>query len=326
MRISFVTRFLLLAALVWVVLFGFQMMPSEMLPHPSQTVSDQLLRQLNTPYFNIGDLAVTPAFLLKAIAFLVLLSIFTGLVRRFLRERVLVHTSMDEGQRYAFARVTGYAIFLVGVLIGLNTTGVDLNSLLVVGGAVGIGVALGLQAIANNFISGLVLLIERPIKVGDRVEVGDVNGDVVRIAGRSTWVRTNDNVVIIVPNSEFVTGRVTNWTANDRSIRFALPVGVSYESNPDEVRRVLLDVAAKHPDVLVDPKPDVLFKGFGDSALHFELRVWTIRHVQTPKNLMSDLNFAIFEEFRKHGIHIPFPQRDLHLRSAKVPITIEQAG
>ena len=142
------------------------------------------------------------------------------------------------------------------------------------------------------------MLIERPIKLGDRIEVGGVLGDVVRMAGRSTWVCTNDNVVIIVPNSEFISNRVTNWTANDRRVRFSLPIGVSYGSNPEQVRDLLLATAHQHPDVLHDPAPDVLFTGFGDSTLNFELRVWTIRQVQTPKTLASDLYLRHFSVLR----------------------------
>jgi len=154
------------------------------------------------------------------------------------------------------------------------------------------------------------------------VEVGDTNGDVVRIAARSTWVRTNDNVVIIIPNSEFINSHVTNWTANDRQVRFPIPLGVSYGSDPEQVRAVLEEVARAHPDVLTDPPPEVIFTGFGDSSLDFELRVWTITRVQWPRILRSEIYFMIFKAFKEHGIEIPFPQRDLHLRSVDSPIPV----
>jgi small-conductance mechanosensitive channel len=188
---------------------------------------------------------------------------------------------------------------------------------------------LGLQAIVSNFVAGLILLLEQPIKLGDRIEVGDTYGDVVRLRGRSTWIRTNENVVIIVPNSEFINGRVTNWTANDRQVRISLALGVSYNSDPVRVREVLLMVAGNHTDILADPAPEVVFTEFGDSSLNFELRVWTIQQVQTPTRLKSDLYFAIFEAFRKEGIEIPFPQRDLHVRSISEPFSsalISRAG
>lgn len=279
-------------------------------------------RLLAEPLFHLGELAVSPLLVFKLLLFLILLTLAARLTRRFLRDRILPRTSMDAGQRYALGRIAGYAVFVLGLIIGLQSVGVDLSSLVVVGGALGIGVGFGLQSIASNFVSGLVLLVERPVKLGDRVEVGDTYGDVVRIAGRSTWVRTNDNVVIIIPNSEFINNRVTNWTANDRQVRFSLPVGVSYGSDPEKVRQILFDVAQRHPDVMADPGPEVLFVGFGDSSLDFSLRVWTINQVQTPRRLKSDLYFAIFQAFREQGIEIPFPQRDLHLKSVAAPLPL----
>jgi len=289
--------------------------------HP-RWIDIRVLRTLTTPIFHLGTMPVTLAFLLKSLMFVSLLGIAAGTVRRLLQNRLLNHTLLDTGQQYAYSRITGYMVFLIGLVIGIESAGVNLNSLLVVGGAVGIGIGLGLQALANNFVSGLVLLFERPIKLGDRIEVGGVFGDVVRMAGRSTWVCTNENVVIIVPNSEFISGRVTNWTANDRRVRFSLPIGVSYQSNPEQVRDLLRATAHQHPDVLHDPAPDVLFTGFGDSTLNFELRVWTIRQVQTPRMLSSDLYFAIFRCFGENKIEIPFPQRDLHLKSISVPVAV----
>lgn len=282
-------------------------------------------RILTRPILHLGNLPVTVVFLTKAVFFLALLGIVAALTRRLLQNRILSRTFLDAGQRYAYSRIMSYLIYLIGLIIGLQTAGVNLNSLLVLGGAVGIGVGLGLQTLANNFVSGLVLLFERPIKLGDRVEVGGVLGDVVRMAGRSTWVRTNENVVIIVPNSEFISSRVVNWTANDRRVRFSLPVGVSYNSSPSKIRDILLATARNHTDVLEDPSPDVLFLGFGDSALNFELRVWTVQQVQTPKTLASDLYFAVFENFRKEGIEIPFPQRDVHVKSVPPGVPVNSA-
>jgi len=322
MRLSFTTRVVLLALLMLAVMAGYEALSPVMEPWRDLLMNDTVRRLVATPYFTIGDLEVTPGFVLKAVLFLLLLGLFSGWVRRFLRDRVLPHTSLDTGQRYALARVCGYGVFFLGLLVGVQSAGVNLNSLLLVGGAVGIGIGLGLQNIANNFISGIILLIERPIKVGDRVEVEGVYGDVVRIVARSTWVRTNDNVVIIVPNSQFIENRVINWTANDRRVRFSVPFGVSYGSHPEQVRDVVLAVALEHADVMKNPGPDVIFTGFGDSSLNFDLRVWTESGVQNPRVLASDLYFAIFRAFREHKIEIPFPQRDLHLKSVAVNIPI----
>jgi small-conductance mechanosensitive channel len=278
-------------------------------------IADFIRRLTGQVFFHIGGMPVTPAFLIKTAVYLVILWFISIAIRNILQNRVLAHTSLDIGQRYSFSRITSYLFFLAGLVIGLQSAGINLNSVLVVSGAVGIGVGLGLQSLANNFVCGLVLLLERPIRLGDRVDVAGVLGDVVRMAGRSTWVRTNENVVIIVPNAEFISNRVVNWTVNDPQVRFSLPLGVSYNSDPEKVRAVLLATAAQHPDVLKSPSPDVLFTGFGDSALNFELRVWSTRQVHTPMILKSDLYFAVFRALTENGIEIPFPQRDLHVKS-----------
>jgi small-conductance mechanosensitive channel len=168
-----------------------------------------------------------------------------------------------------------------------------------------------------------VLLLEGPVRVGDRVEIAQLNGDVIKIGARSTWVRTNDNIIVIMPNSEFIVKPVVNWTATDRQVRFSLSVGVSYGSDPEQVREILLGVAAQNPDVLAEPLPDVIFTEFGDSSLNFDLRYWTITKVQAPKILKSDLYFAVFRAFKESGIEVPFPQRDLHLRSASATLRID---
>jgi small-conductance mechanosensitive channel len=270
---------------------------------------------LSRPFLTLGGLPITTFFLTKVATFIIVLILVCHLTMTLLENRILTYVPLEEGQRYAAARVTSYMVFILGLIIGLQSLGVNLNSLVVVGGALGIGVGLGLQAIVSNFVAGFVLLLEQPLKLGDRIEVGGTLGDVVRLRGRSTWIQTNDNVVIIVPNSEFINQRVTNWTANDRQVRISLPVGVGYDSDPKEVREILSRIASQHPDVLPEPAPEIVFLDFGDSSLDFELRVWTVRQVQTPQRLKSDLYFAIFETFREKGIEIPFPQRDIHVKS-----------
>ena len=184
----------------------------------------------------------------------------------------------------------------------------------------GVGVGLGLQSVVSNFVAGLILLIEQPIRIGDRVETTNTLGDVIKIAARATWIRTNDNVVMIVPNSTFTTDAITNWTANDPRVRIGLPVGVGYNSNPEQVRDILLAAASVHPDVLSDPAPDVIFTSYGDNSLDFTLRVWTESRSHTPLNLKSDLYFDLFKRFSDARIELPFPQRDLHLRSSDIPL------
>ncbi len=276
---------------------------------------------LDWSLFNIGTVSITPLFLLKACVFVLLLALVARGTQKSVTQKLLRHTRIDPGQQYAISRFISYAVFMFGMLIGLQSTGLNLSSLVVVGGALGIGVGLGLQNAVSNFVAGLILLLEHPIKLGDRIEVGETYGDVIRIGGRSTWVRTNDNVVIILPNSEFINKPVTNWTANDRQVRIALDVGVAYGTDPARVRTVLMGVAEGHADVLKEPKPEVLFVEFGESSLNFTLRVWTITQVQYPARLKSDLNFDIVRAFAENAIEVPFPQRDLHIKSvaAKIP-------
>jgi small-conductance mechanosensitive channel len=326
MKLSTGNRITILLGVVIVAILGIGFLAyEEILPLFGNLRAD-FLRAMYRPYFNIGDLPITPVFLVKTFVFFFLLRMFSGMIRRLMEHRVLKRTSINPGQQYAIAQIVAYLVFLFGLLIGLQWAGVNMGSLIILGGAVGIGVGFGLQNIANNFVSGIILLLERPIQVGDRVEVGDTHGDVVKIAARSTWIRTNANVVMIIPNSEFINNRVTNWTANDRQVRFPIPLGVSYGSNPEVVRDVLMEVADNHPDVLTVPPPEILFTGFGDSSLNFELRVWTITRVQYPKELASELYFSIFRTFREQGIQIPFPQRDLHVKSVSVPIPVANTG
>jgi small-conductance mechanosensitive channel len=272
--------------------------------------------------FKIGALAITPVFLIKAMVFLVALIAVSNLLQRLLVSRVLKHLHVADSLKFALGRFATYATFLGGLFIGLQSLGVNLDSLVVFGGAVGVGVGLGLQNVVANFVAGIILLVEQPIRIGDRVEIKDTLGDVIRIAARSTWVRTNDNVIIIVPNSDFINEAVTNWTANDAQIRVNLEVGVGYSSDPAKVREVLLAAAHQHAEVLADPAPDVIFTGYGDNSLNFQLRVWTEGRSHTPLLLKSDLYFALFQRFAEAKIELPFPQRDLHLRSSDVPLEV----
>jgi small-conductance mechanosensitive channel len=207
-----------------------------------------------------------------------------------------------------------YILMVLGFTIILQFLGVDLSALTIIASALGVGVGFGLQNITNNFVSGIIILFERPIKVGDRIEVADVSGDVVKISMRSTTILTNDNIAIIVPNSEFISSTVINWSHTDRNVRFNFPVGVSYKSDPEVVRKILLEVAQKNDGVLKKPAPDVLLNEYGDSSINFTLRVWTSEYITQPFVLKSQLYFSAFEKFKEHGIEIPFPQRDIHVK------------
>jgi small-conductance mechanosensitive channel len=187
-------------------------------------------------------------------------------------------------------------------------------------GAVGIGVGFGLQNIASNFISGLIILFERPVQVGDRIEIENVNGKVISIGARSTIVRTNDNITIIVPNSKFISENVINWSFEGKRIRFRVPVGVAYNADINLAKKLLLRVADENGDVLKEPKPSVRFIRFGESSIDLELWVWSKEKLQRKAAFISDLNFAIWEKFRSNNVEIPFPQTDLHIRSGKLKV------
>lgn len=278
----------------------------------------KLMALLKTPIFEAGGTSFTLWTLLQIALLLVLLVYLSGRLRGWMADRLLVRTRLDFGARQAVATITRYVVLLLGLLIILQTAGVNLTTLNVLAGAVGIGVGFGLQNIISNFISGLIIMFERPIKVGDRIEIDGVEGDVVDIGARSTVVLTNDNINIIVPNSKFITENVVNWKYNDGKVRFKIPVGVAYGSDLRKIESILLEVAAAEEDVLNDPPPVVRFIEFGDSALNLELRAWSSSAVTRRGKLVSALNFAIYDRFNAEGIEIPFPQRDLHIRSGAV--------
>jgi len=277
-------------------------------------------RLLDLPLFHIGTAQITVATLLTVGLLVVALIYVTAWVQRLLVRRLLARGGMEVGTREALGSIVRYALIVVGVLVILQTSGIDLTALNVLAGTLGIGVGLGLQDIVNNFVSGLIILFERPIKLGDRVEVGDVQGQVMRIGVRSTTVLTNDNIAVIVPNQNFISENVINWSHNDSKVRFKFPVSVAYGSDVQLVERLLLEVAAANPDVLPEPPPAVRFLSFGDSGLGFELRAWSESLIHRPGEITSDLNFAIYKAFAEHKVEIPFPQRDLHLRSGVLEV------
>ena len=281
---------------------------------------------LDTPLVPIGGTRFTLWAILYFVVLTFLLVYLTGKFKVWLVERLLARTRVDIGVRQAIGSIVRYLIISIGFAVILQTAGIDLSALTVLAGAVGIGVGFGLQNVASNFVSGLIILFERPIKVGDRVEVGKTTGDVVSISLRATTIVSNDNIAIIVPNSEFVSSTVINWSYTDRDVRFNFPVGVSYSSDPLAVKQLLLEVAQDHSGVLKEPRPDVLFQEFGDSSLNFVLRVWTRDYTPRPGVLRSELNFAISKKFKDHGIEIPFPQRDLHIRSGALELKTARTG
>lgn len=242
-------------------------------------------------------------------------------VQHLLRTRLLSATGLNRGAQEAVAFVANYVLLFIGTLVLLQLWGFDLSSLTVFASVLGVGIGLGLQGFAKNFISGMVLIFEQPIKVGDFITVGDYQGTIERINVRSTEIRTLDQISIIVPNSEFLESEVVNWDHGSSISRLKIPVGVSYGSNPANVREALMDAATDYAGVLKDPAPRVFFTEFGNSSLNFTLLVW-IDEPEKQYVIKSDLNFRIETILRHRQIEIPFPQRDLHVRSGKLPVEI----
>ncbi|MEO0853475.1 MAG: mechanosensitive ion channel domain-containing protein, partial [Cyanobacteria bacterium J06648_11] len=232
-----------------------------------------------------------------------------------IRDRFLRRSNLDLGTQETTATAIQYLLTLIGTIVVLPSAGIDFSSIALVAGAVGLGIGFGLQNLSNNFISGLVVLFERPIQVGDYIEIENLQGTVERISIRATAIRTQDNIYVIVPNSRFVEANVVNWSYRSPRCRIHISVGVAYQSDPEAVKDAMMAAARSNPRVLTNPEPRVWLTGFGDSALNFDLLVWTSRP-QARFDLESELNLSIIAEFRRRGIEIPFPQRDIHLKSA----------
>ncbi len=263
---------------------------------------------------SLGEVKITVGMLLFAgvvIYFTVLLSLA---IRAFLESKVFPRQQFDRGVRDAISKLLHYFLIFIGFLLALSLAGIELKNFAVLAGAFGIGIGFGLQNIVNNFVSGIILLFERPIKVGDLLVLDGEWGTVKRIGLRSTIIETLDQSEIIVPNSQIIQEKVTNWTLSTSISRVVVPVGVAYGSNVPLVLRVLLEAAGNHPQTLPEPKPSAIFIGFGESSLNFELRLW-VGDVTQRLAVKSELLQTIDQRFREERIEIPFPQRDLHLRS-----------
>lgn len=277
-----------------------------------QQIEDYIVRG-----FPLGTFQLVPVRILAALALFALLVTLARWMQTRLDRHWLRYARLEHGAREAVVTISGYVMITVAAIVGLAVAGFEFGNLAIIAGALSVGIGFGLQNIVNNFISGLILLFERPVKTGDWVVVGSTEGYVKRIRIRSTQIQTFDRADVIVPNSELISQQVTNWMLYDTQGRARIPVGVAYGSDTQKVKSILERLAREHPNVITNgsyPDPKVLFLGFGDSALNFELRCF-VRNIDDRLLVISDLNFAIDAAFRAEGIEIPFPQRDLHVRS-----------
>lgn len=280
-------------------------------------VLQQLFAFLNSRVITLGDSRYSALELLLLLALTIGLWFAVSSLTRLFKSYVLAKTGADLRVQDAVAVLMQYVLTFLGLIVLLQIWGLDVGSLTILASVFGVGIGFGVQNIANNFISGLIITLERPIQVGDFVNVGDLMGTVEQIGARSTEICTLDQVTIIVPNSRFLESEVINWSHGDPVSRQRLPVGVAYGSDIEKVQMALLEAARSHPDVLLRPRPQVWFQGFGDSALNFDLLVWTGEPKKQFK-VRSDLYYQIEASLRRYGIEVPFPQRDLHLRSPQL--------
>jgi len=292
---------------------------------PTQALFASPLWQLLTgalhhPLVHIGTVEITTLSVLQGGVIFAAFLFTSRLVRRLRRDRLYPRTRLDAGVRNTINSFVNYGLLTLGVLVALQAVGIKLTTLTVFAGALGVGLGFGLQNIANNFVSGLILLLERPLKTGDYIDIGATSGVVTRIGARSTQIRTRDNIAIVVPNSELISQSLTNWSLDDARTRLHVGVGVAYGTDPRRVEEVLLKVAKAHPKILATPPPRVWFQDFGASSLDFELLGWVDDPAATPlRTLRSELRFAIYTALTEANIEIPFPQRDLHIRSWSAP-------
>jgi small-conductance mechanosensitive channel len=262
----------------------------------------------------LGTEPITLWGILSLLALALLLIYGSNQLRRWVRRR-MPSEGVDVAAREAVATLVHYLVLVIGFVVILQMVGIDLTILSVLTGTVGIGIGFGLQNIVNNFVSGLIILFERPIGVGDRIEVGGVHGRVTRIGARSSTVLTNDNVAIIIPNSKLIAENVINWSHGDGRRRFGLPVSVPPGSDLHQVERLLIEAALSVPEVLREPAPGVRFLGFNESGLHFEVRAWTRELIQRRGLLTSKVYFAVHDAFVREGIGFPNPRRDVFIVS-----------
>lgn len=280
----------------------------------------EVLGWLDVPLFHVGDSPITTISLISAVAAVVIALLVSRLVRHGLDRVDRRSKTLNRASIYTLGRIVHYLLLAVGFLVGLAALGIDTGKLAIFAGALGVGLGFGLQAIFNNFVSGLIILFERSLKVGDFVELeSGVHGEVKEIRIRATRITTNDNIDILVPNSEFVSGRVVNWTLRETMRRVRVPFGVAYGSDKELVKKAALEAASEVPFTLANDgprKPQVWLTGFGDSSLDFELVVWlTPDATKRPSAVKAAYTWQLETALGKYGLEIPFPQRDLHVRS-----------
>ena len=280
-----------------------------------------------TQTFTFGNnIKVSISRVILAVVVLIVTIAMSRYLSSFIDGRLQKRSHIDPGLRYTICRLIRYCVITIGVLIALKQGfSVDLTSIAVIFTALSVGIGFGLQYLAADIASGFILLFERPIRVGDRITIGEDEGDVESINLRTTIVSTNDRIAIIIPNSKLVSQRVINWSYADPRARISIPIGVADDSDVDSVTKTLIEAAQDVEYVLPDPPPRVQFLKFGDYSLDFRLLVWTNQPRRHPQ-IRSDINYRIYQLFRQRNIRIPYPTQEMVLRSASLPKELEAAS
>ncbi|MCB1214664.1 MAG: mechanosensitive ion channel, partial [Deltaproteobacteria bacterium] len=264
--------------------------------------------------FSLGERTLTLGMFLQAALFFYISHLVAFLLCTILQGEVYPRKQIDLGVANSINSLLRYALWILGVVFAFFALGFELQQLAIIAGALSVGIGFGLQNIVNNFVSGIILLFERPVKVGDLLEIQNEWGEVEKVGLRSTIIRTHSKTQLIIPNSDFITQKVTNLTFSDKDYRVEVPVGITYGSNVELAKNIMEEIASKHPLVSPKRKPKVIFQAFGNSSLDFEIFVWVSDAAQ-KRFIISDILFEVEKQFRQNNIEIPFPQRDLHVRS-----------
>lgn len=291
------------------------------------TLLERVVKYLNYPFVNQKEFRVSILSLLLLILIILIATLISRYTRRFLQKRVLPKFHIEIGLQYTLLRLVHYLIVALGVLYAMKIGfSIDLTSIAVIVGFLSVGIGFGLQYVAADIASGFILLFERPIRIGDWVRLSDdMEGRVETISLRSTVIITNENLAVIVPNSKLVQNKFVNYSYGAPVVRLNIPIGVAYGSDLEKVSIALLEAAGSVERVLNKPEPQVHFSGFGDSSIDLQIRVW-IDKPRDHTTITSDVNFAVERAFREHNIEIPFPQRDLHLRTGSLGIAQDDSG
>ncbi len=287
---------------------------------------DPTIEILDGLAMQVGEFRVSVYGIIKAVLSLAVLLWVASFASRLFEQRIQKVHRLTPSVQVLMAKLLKLVLLSVAVLFALSTIGVDLTALAVFGGAVGVGIGLGLQRIVANLISGVILLLDRSIKPGDVIAIGETFGWIQSLGARYTAVRTRDGTEFLIPNEDLITTQVENWSHSDVKLRLKIPVGISYNCDPHFAIKLCNEAAAKCQRVLENPGPNTLLRGFGDNSVDLEIRFWIDDPQNGRGNIISEILLNVWDAFKEHDIEIPFPQRDLHLRSGDAPIKIEMSS